>query len=150
MLKLVAKNLAKSALNNLAAAEKLFADTDKGKFVLRAASYEDELVYQVLKLNKRGILKWKQDGSGDRFLSNYKGLTIKVSSDLDGQSLVIKLNENEHVLANSLLIRELEHDIWHTLGHPHAHLSLRDGDMRGYFDKQRKVAKKVIDILKSR
>ena len=150
MLKLAIRNLAKNALDN-PLKDGLFADTDKGKFVLRAASYEDELAYLVYKLNKKGILKWEQDGKGDRFISNYKGLTIKVSSDLDGQSLIIELNKDEYALSNSLLIRELEHDIWHALNHLHAHFSLRDdGDMRGYYDEQEKTAKKVIDILKSK
>lgn len=149
MLRLIIRNLAKSALNNLAG-KRFFADTDKGKLVLRAASYEDELAYQVLKLNRRGILKWEQDGSRDRFLTNYKGLVIKVSSNLDGQSLVIELSKDKSALSNSLLIRELEHDIWHALNHPHAHFSLRDGNMRDYYDEQEKIAKKVMGILKSK
>jgi hypothetical protein len=153
MLRLTIRNLAKDALDsleNLATRRGFFADTNKGKFIIRTASYEDELAYQVLKLNRRGILKWKQDGSGDRFLTSYKGLTIEVSSDLDGQSLIIELNKDEYVLSNSLLIRELEHDIWHAINHPYAHFSLRnDGGMRDYYDEQEKVAKKVMGILKS-
>ncbi len=146
MLKLAIRNLTKNALDNLAG-EKLFADTDKGKLVLRAASYVDELAYLVIKLHKRGKLTWSVNSSG-KYVAKYKGLGIELSSDGTKESLVITLDKEQYVLSKSPLVDTLAHIIWHVLGTPHVHLS--NDTLRDYFDKQRKVAEKVIDILKSK
>lgn len=151
MLKLAIRNLAKNALDDLAG-EKLFADTNKGKFVLRTASYEDELAFLVTKLHKRGKLTWSKKSS-DKYVAEYKGLKIEVGdgNSLTKRNLVITVSEDQYVLSKSPLVAALAHIIWHVLDTPHAHISLRhDGNMRNYYDEQEKVAKKVIDILKSR
>ena len=149
MLKLAIRNLAQNALDNLAG-EKLFADTDKGKFVLRAASYVDELAYLVIQLHKRGKLTWSKDKFG-RYVAKYKGLVIEVhDGDSAKASLVIILDKDEHALSRSPLIATLAHTIQHILDTPHAHLSLRDGNMQSYYAEQEKIAKKVMGILKSR
>ncbi len=147
MLKLAIRNLAKNALDD-PLKDRLFADTDKGKFVLRAASYVDELAYLVIQLHKRGKLTWSKDKFG-RYVAKYKGLGIEVhDGDSSKSSLVVILDKDRYVLSKSPLVAALAHIIWHVLGTPHAHLS--SDTLRDYFNKQRKVAKKVIDILKSK
>ncbi len=147
MLKLAIRNLAKNALDNLAG-EKLFVDTDKGKFVLRPASYEDELAYLVIQLHKRGKLTWSKDKFG-RYVAKYKGLGIEVhDGDSSKSSLVVILDKDRHVLSRSPLIATLAHIIWHVLDTPHAHVSF--DVLKDYHNKQKKVAERVIDILKSK
>lgn len=147
MLKLTIRNLAKSALDN-PLKDEFFVDIDKGKFVLRPASYEDELAYLVIKLHKEGKLTWSKDDFG-RYVAKYKGLKIEMNDNLAKKSLVIVLDKDQYVLSNSPLIDTLSHTIWHVLDTPHFHLSSGDS-LRNYYDKQEKAAKKAIDILKSR
>ena len=147
MLKLAIRNLAKNALDDLAG-ERLFADTDKGKFVLRAASYADELAYLVIQLHKRGKLTWSKDKFG-RYVARYKGLGIEVHDDNSlKSSLVVILDKDRHVLSKSPLVAALAHDIWHALDVPHVLLS--SDVLKEYYDIQREVAEKVIDVLKSK
>ena len=148
MLKFVAENFDEETLDSITG-DQLFADTNKGKFVLRRASYEDELAYLVLKLQEDGKLTWSKD-KGERFEAKYKGLEIEVGHDLQKYSLVIKLesDENHYVLSNSPLIRTLAHIIWHTLNVPHTHINLSH-HMSDYYDQQGKVAKEIMEILKS-
>ncbi len=147
MLKLAIRNLAQNALDKLTG-EKLFADTDRGKLLLREASYEDELAYLVIKLHKKGKLTWSKD-KFRRYVAKYKSLGIEIhDGDSSKSSLVVILDEDQHVLSRSPLISTLAHDIWHVLDTPHIHLS--SDTLGNYYEKQKKVAGKVIDILKSR
>ncbi len=149
MLKLLIRNLTKRTVNNLAK-NSFFACTDKGELMLQAAFYEDKLAYLVAQLHEKGKLAWYKDGSGD-CVAEYKGLKIKIrrgSSNLSEDILIIFLDKEQSVFSRSPLINTLKHDIWHILNIPHAHLSF--DILQDYYNNQKGIARKVIDILKSK
>lgn len=149
MLKLLVKNLTKRVLND-PARDSFFACTGNGEFILRAAFYEDKLAYLVAQLHEKGKLAWRKDDSGD-CVAEYRNLTIKIGSGSSNSSediLLVSLDNEQGVISRSPLIGALQHDIWHILGVPHAHTSF--DILNDYYSKQKKVAEKVIKILKSR